>query len=155
MEVLHALGPLPSAFTLGTASHLLILKNFELDVWIPHFIGASLVSFVALASYHVSVASLPLSASLSQTALEATCFTAGILTSMTIYRAFFHRIRHFPGPFLAGVTRFYALYLSSKKVQYHVELDKLHKKYGDFVRTGTTLSLFLIPHPSLFLTRPQ
>lgn len=136
MDVLRELGPLPAAFGLGTLLHMSVLRNFELDTWIPHVIGASLVSFASYTCYHWLHVGLSLIDSHIVAAAKASCFIAGIFTSMTIYRLFFHRIRNFPGPFWAKITRFYALGLSSKNDQYPRELRKLHEKYGDFVRTG-------------------
>ncbi|KAF3044325.1 hypothetical protein E8E12_007952 [Didymella heteroderae] len=66
----------------------------------------------------------------------ATCFNITTLSSIAIYRLFFHRCRNFPGPLPAKISRFYAAYLSAKDVQYYKELAKVHEKYGDFVRTG-------------------
>jgi hypothetical protein len=123
-------------FLLGSFSHIILFKNFELDVWIPSFIFTSLVSLSSLSYYHFHYDALSPAATIVCTAKEASCFVLGIFISMTIYRLFFHRMRHFPGPIPARVSRFYNLYLSGKNVQYHVELDKLHKQYGDFVRTG-------------------
>ncbi|KAF3038407.1 hypothetical protein E8E11_005959 [Didymella keratinophila] len=68
--------------------------------------------------------------------LFATCFNTTVLSSIAIYRLFFHRCRNFPGPLPAKITRFYAAYLSAKNIQYYKELAKAHEKYGDFVRTG-------------------
>ncbi|KAF2650048.1 monooxygenase [Lophiostoma macrostomum CBS 122681] len=121
---------------LGTFAHVSLLKNFELDTWIPLFFVTSLASLTSLIFYHVHYDALSPAATLFYTVKEATCFLLGVFTSMTIYRLFFHRIRHFPGPILARVTRFYNLYLSGKNVKYYDELDKLHNQYGDFIRTG-------------------
>ena len=58
-----------------------------------------------------------------------------LLGSIGIYRVFFHRLRDFPGPFLASISKFWhvAHCLDSKN---HILLAKLHRKYGDFVRIG-------------------
>ena len=58
-----------------------------------------------------------------------------LLGSISIYRVFFHRLRNFPGPFLASVSKFWhvAHCLDSKN---HILLAKLHREYGDFVRIG-------------------
>ena len=54
---------------------------------------------------------------------------------MSIYRLFFHRLREISGPVLAIVSKFWhvAHCLDSKD---HILSEKLHQKYGDFVRTG-------------------
>ena len=58
-----------------------------------------------------------------------------LLGSISIYRVFFHRLRNFPGPFLASVSKFWhvAHCLDSKN---HLLLAKLNQEYGDFVRIG-------------------
>ena len=62
-------------------------------------------------------------------------YTVCLLASISIYRVFFHRLRGFPGPFLASVSKLWhvAHCLESKN---HILLEKLHQEYGDFVRTG-------------------
>ncbi|KIY02691.1 uncharacterized protein Z520_01156 [Fonsecaea multimorphosa CBS 102226] len=63
-------------------------------------------------------------------------FLAGVYGSIAIYRLFFHRLRKFPGPWGAKLSRFWALKRSLRKVQFNYEVETLHKQYGDFVRIG-------------------
>ena len=62
-------------------------------------------------------------------------YILSLLASISIYRVFFHRLREFPGPFLASVSKLWhvAHCLDSKN---HILLERLHLEYGDFVRTG-------------------
>jgi hypothetical protein len=69
------------------------------------------------------------------TVRTVTTFNAALFTSILIHRVFLHRAGRFPGPFMARVSKFYSVFLSAK-LQYHKEVEQLHKKYGDFVRTG-------------------
>lgn len=62
-------------------------------------------------------------------------FTLALFLSMAIYRTFFHRIRHFPGPRLARVSKLWHTY-HCLNGQNHLLLERLHRQYGDFVRTG-------------------
>ncbi|KAF3480939.1 uncharacterized protein GIQ15_06286 [Arthroderma uncinatum] len=62
-------------------------------------------------------------------------FTVSLFSSIIFYRIFLHRDRHFPGPFLAGVTKLWHTF-HSISAQNHLVLEKLHRQYGDFVRTG-------------------
>ena len=79
------------------------------------------------------------SIALQRATLAATSFLAAAGTSMITYRLFFHRLNNFPGPFPAKVTRFSAMYdAHTSGLRYHQQLDRLHQKYGDFVRVGTT-----------------
>jgi len=55
--------------------------------------------------------------------------------SIGIYRRLFHRLRNFPGPFSASVTRIWALKTINQGNYFQVIKD-LHRKHGDFVRVG-------------------
>ncbi|MCJ1455714.1 hypothetical protein MMC28_006070 [Mycoblastus sanguinarius] len=71
-----------------------------------------------------------------------TVYAGSIFGSMTIYRTLFHRLRGFPGPIFAKVTKLWhvAQVLDSKNYLY---LSRLHRNYGDFVRTGPSeLTIF-------------
>ncbi|KAL3465446.1 cytochrome P450 [Aspergillus heterothallicus] len=58
-------------------------------------------------------------------------------TSILVYRAFFHPLKNFPGPFGARLTKFWSLNkVLETKIRWYRTLDELHAKYGDFVRTG-------------------
>ncbi|KAJ5172516.1 hypothetical protein N7492_005109 [Penicillium capsulatum] len=62
-------------------------------------------------------------------------FISSLLLSIAAYRVFAHRTRHFPGPRLAGVSKLWHMY-QCRYGQNHLVLEKLHREYGDFVRTG-------------------
>ena len=64
-------------------------------------------------------------------------YTLCLLASMIIYRIFFHRLRNFPGPFLASVSKLWH-FAHCLECKNHLLLERLHREYGDFVRTGTT-----------------
>ncbi len=72
-------------------------------------------------------------------------YLLGLYGSMIIYRTFFHRLRHFPGPRLAATTKLWHVF-QCRDSRNHLVLDSMHKKYGDFVRTGKLES---IPQASL------
>lgn len=135
--------PFSTAFTLGIFVHSLLLKNVELELYLPHFFAASTCAITGLYYAHLLLRGLSVTGTVLRTTAEGASFAIGLFTSMVIYRLFFHRIRNFPGPFWARVSRFYALYLSAKNVQYHVELNKLRKQYGDFFRTGNMALQFI------------
>ena len=62
-------------------------------------------------------------------------YTLCLLGSISIYRVCFHRLRSFPGPVFASVSKFWhvAHCLDSKG---HLLLERLQQQYGDFVRIG-------------------
>lgn len=60
----------------------------------------------------------------------------GLYLSMLLYRAYFHRLCNYPGPFLAKLTNFYVTLRSIKKMHLFEEIQNLHLQYGDYVRVG-------------------
>lgn len=60
----------------------------------------------------------------------------GVWASMLLYRMFFHRLSDFPGPCAARLSNFYVTFLSAKKLRLYEETQRLHGKYGDYVRLG-------------------
>ena len=119
----------------GVASHLCFFIYGEHHMKAPLLFRLYIVIFSALLYAEMAVK--------NQGALLGTkgaleifaVYTLSLLTSIVIYRKFFHRLRHFPGPFMAGVTK---LWQTTKTLdsQNHILLDSLYEKYGDFVRTG-------------------
>lgn len=62
---------------------------------------------------------------------------ASLAVNVLVYRAFFHRLRHFPGPFGAKLSKFWAMWqVVESKARYYQVTQRLHEKYGDYVRTG-------------------
>ncbi|KAL4968677.1 cytochrome P450 [Aspergillus stella-maris] len=101
-----------SAATLGIISHISLFRTLPVEEYLHSLLVIFRVGCIASA------------------------FNAGLTSSIAIYRLIFHRLRHFNGPWLCKLSRFYDVYLAGKNVQYHVEIAKMHEKYGDFIRTG-------------------
>ncbi len=74
-----------------------------------------------------------------QTTLVAATYLTSIWTSIIVYRIFFHPLRRFPGPFMAKVSKFWHVLKLAPKLDNYRQLDEMHRRYGDFVRTGTSL----------------
>lgn len=130
----------------GCLTHVAILKKGEWHLKAPLlFQLTTLLALIPLsvsfiAGQHAAIFPLVL----------CTTYLASILTSIVIYRTCFHSLRQFNGPSMAGVTKlWHAMQCSSS--QNHLVLQKLHRAYGDFVRTGISLvsSLGLLAHASL------
>lgn len=66
----------------------------------------------------------------------------GLTTSVILYRLFFHRLKSFPGPPLARVTKWWHFSKVFRKSNNNHVLHELHGKYGDFVRTGMSMSAY-------------
>lgn len=62
-------------------------------------------------------------------------FVASILTSMVLYRIFFHPLRNIPGPIACKISM-WTWPLTDWIGNRHHKIQQLHKKYGDLVRIG-------------------
>lgn len=58
-----------------------------------------------------------------------------LTTSISIYRAFFHRLRRLPGPTWMALSKWFMV-LPDLKGQRPYMFRELHRKYGDVIRTG-------------------
>ena len=85
-------------------------------------------------------------------------YLTALFTSIAVYRLLFHRLTDFPGPLFARVTKLWHVW-ACRGSQNHLVLDKLHRKYGDFVRTGkgqhyhielSQLTVFQVPARSQY-----
>jgi hypothetical protein len=57
------------------------------------------------------------------------------------YRAFFHPLNDFPGPFGAKLSKLWAMgKVVQSNIKWYKVLEKLHVEYGDFVRVGMRIS---------------
>ncbi|GKZ77667.1 hypothetical protein AnigIFM56816_011408 [Aspergillus niger] len=63
-------------------------------------------------------------------------FYFSLFASVLTYRAFFHRLHHFPGPFSLKLSKFVTGYENLEKNRNFERVWNLHKQYGDIVRTG-------------------
>jgi hypothetical protein len=118
-----------------------VVRCIEFELYMFHFMILSAGSFLSATYAFVQFGELSIVVAFARTYLLASSFSTALLASIAAYRLFFHRCRHFPGPFGAKITRFYAAYLSAKDVQYYKELEKAHAKYGDYVRTGMVVPI--------------
>lgn len=123
------------AVALGVALHT-VARNFEIDM---HAIPlAGLFSVLEMVYFYmtVKVPGATVYDAIFTVYTQTACLTIGFLASMLLYRGLFHRLRRFPGPAAARLTKFYAVWKSSLARQYHLELGAMQAKYGDVVRTG-------------------
>ena len=79
-----------------------------------------------------------------QVSTTISCFLGGLYSSLIVYRAFFHPLDNFPGPYGARLS---TLWLSTqlKDGDAFQKVAELHNTYGDFVRIGS--SDLSITHP--------
>lgn len=76
--------------------------------------------------------------SLSRGLTLGVSYVVGLFGSIGVYRTFFHRLRHFPGPRGAALSKLWQVW-KCRDSNNHLILDDLYKRYGPFVRTGRSL----------------
>ena len=70
----------------------------------------------------------------------AFAYAGALFGSMLIYRIFFHRLRHFRGPYMAKVSKFWNVAHVFRSKNYRL-MEDMRRSYGDFVRTGVSCIL--------------
>ena len=121
----------------GVVAHLSLFIHGEWHIHAP-----------VLLVVHVFMSLLPLILNTiykkydSKTVLQATAlfglsYYTALFTSIAVYRLFFHRLARagFPGPVWARLTKIWHVW-GVRGSQNHLFLADLHRKYGDFIRTG-------------------
>ena len=119
----------------GIASHLFVFIHGERHTQGLRILGSLFVSTLIASVYFNQSRGLSVKEAVALSSLLIATYVVAIWTSMVIYRIFFHRLKQFPGPFLAKVTKLYHAYLDSK-LRNCDEIKKLHEEYGDIVRIG-------------------
>lgn len=125
-------------FAIGILLHLSLFRHGEWDAHSFTLLKVAAVVQCILGLFVHNVFHESLAASAQHVALWAGAAAAGLYTSMLVYRAFFHRLRQFPGPFLARLSTFYMTYLCFQRGQIYRDVQAMHDKYGDWVRLGPT-----------------
>lgn len=131
-----------TSFASGIYLHLAIgPTNLEFERYTLHSLGLAVVAYISSLVVLTQRIGYHLPHALAQTSIAYASFFTGVLISLSIYRLYFHRCRHFPGPRLAALSKFYLAYKNANlnDTQYYQELEKLHKIYGDYVRIGKYL----------------
>lgn len=133
---------LQASFVGGVLLQIFAFRKGEWDLLVPHLTFAYAALFFGLSGWILHVQRTNtlenLAATIFSVILIGIFHVTGILTSMVLYRVFFHRLRKFPGPFLGRISNLYPTYLRAKKLHLYEEVELLHQQYGDFVRLGTS-----------------
>ncbi|KAL4791151.1 cytochrome P450 [Aspergillus venezuelensis] len=124
-----------SAATFGVISHLSLFHTLPVEEYLYSLLGLYAATVLIIVLAYLYTTKLSFIQIVFRVGCIASAFNAGLTSSIVIYRLIFHRLRHFDGPWLSKLSRFYDVYLAGKNVQYHVEIAKMHEKYGDFIRT--------------------
>ncbi|KAL2815253.1 cytochrome P450 [Aspergillus cavernicola] len=139
---------------LGAAFHQCI-RTSEIDNRLGPLLALYSAAILLLYASYVFVFSLGWLRSAGSVILASSSFNLGLTASIVLYRAFFHRLHHFPGPWMAKVTRLSITTRSLERNQYHLDLESMHRKYGDFVRTGPREISINRPSAVLAISGPQ
>ncbi|KAH8810086.1 cytochrome P450 [Flagelloscypha sp. PMI_526] len=126
---------MPLFLALGVVFHLTTIR-YELDFWVLHLILAHAACVSVFLLSQVFGGQFSINLALWHALAKGASFHIGLWGSVVIHRLFFHRLRCFPGPRLAKLSRFYVMWTTTRRVQQHLETDILHKRFGDFVRIG-------------------
>jgi hypothetical protein len=125
---------------LGVLFHLSIL-NTEIDSATGSLLIGAFFTWLGLVLSLMKVLEVGFVVAIAKSSLAYLSFLAALGASTVVYRLLFHRLRHFPGPLGAKISRFYTVWVTKRSgLRYHLELERLHAEFGDFVRTGSLLS---------------
>ena len=132
-----------AAAVAGAVSHVLYFNKGE-----HHMYGAIYLQVFAT-TFLTAVLVLyqqggPVGKAFAQATPIAFFYLTGLYTSLITYRSLLHPLNKFPGPFGARISNFW-LSVQLKDGGAFRKLQKLHEKYGDFVRVGS--SDLSITHP--------
>jgi hypothetical protein len=127
------------AATAGALCHWLYFIHGEHHRAAPQLLTLS-VTLPALTCLGLwNFTQLSISQAVKLTAELAGSYSAALWTSILLYRVFFHRLKRFPGPFMATTSKLWHVLKLAPRSDNFIQLDRLHKQYGDFVRTGKSL----------------
>jgi len=119
----------------GVASHLLYFIRGEHHLEAPRVLGyhalvASMIFLHLIFNQHLSTVK-----SIQYVLVVVGSYSSLLLFSILLYRTAFHPLNRFPGPRPAKLSKLWHTIqnLNSKN---HLLLEKLHREYGPFVRTG-------------------
>lgn len=121
----------------GVASHLGYFIHGEHHTESAVIFGLFTLFNIIVFSVQVRFLEQGIALSIFRTSAITTSYVTAIWTSITVYRLFFHRLRSFPGPLPAKVSKLWHSYQAIPKLDSFRWLAKLHQEYGDVVRTGT------------------
>jgi hypothetical protein len=126
-------------FLVGILTHVFIFRKGEWDLWASAFLRAWVFYEFATPCLLIKYGNLSTWKAFSTTNKSLLAFVVGLTISILTYRAFFHRLSRFPGPFRARLSNFYATKLANKDEHMYLEVQELHRRYGDIVRIGSSV----------------
>ncbi|KAF1920436.1 cytochrome P450 [Ampelomyces quisqualis] len=129
----------PIAALLALATHY-VLHIGEWDNEFHVFLGIWTVAFggLAAAEYMHDPRVTSIGVAVKVSSVTAIVYFSVLTTSIILHRAFFHRLRRIPGPFLARISKFYSVFAGVlPNFQYYKKTESLFEEYQtDVIRTG-------------------
>ncbi|KAI8291724.1 Cytochrome P450 monooxygenase [Colletotrichum sp. SAR11_57] len=129
------------SFVVGIQLHVFVFRIGEWDISTTTLIRNFSLGIGLLTAALVQLASetFPTNVAAFRTACSLTAaLIAGIYSSLFVYRAGFHRLNSFNGPWMARMSNLYITRRALKKLHLYSEVQDLHNTYGDIVRIGPT-----------------
>jgi hypothetical protein len=107
--------------------HEFILRRVEVDHLALQILGLAITAYWVLLYYTGFITAT----------LVASSFWVPLWLYIGAYRAFFHPLNDYPGPWAAKLSRWWAIKQTyDSSLHYHRVLQRLQSQYGDYVRTG-------------------
>ncbi|KAH8828634.1 cytochrome P450 [Flagelloscypha sp. PMI_526] len=119
----------------GFILHLAIVQ-FEVDSHLPAIMRGLATYWSGIFVWLCFSPDITLLQAALQTAFSIVAFNASLWTSIAVHRLFIHRIRKFPGPWPAKLSRLWAFWIQKDDMQMHLIMQQLHDQHGDIVRIG-------------------
>ena len=122
------------ASIIGLLAHQLVFIRGEWHLLAPTVFSIHIILSLLLIGAEIQLSGNAKGGSIHALVLIA-CYLVSLFISISIYRIYFHRLRHFPGPRLAALSKLWHVW-QCRDSRNHLVLERLHQKYGSFVRTG-------------------
>ena len=117
------------------ASHWLYFNRGEHHMRAPLYFWLYLILTLVVYVYELLLVTETRIDATKNTCLIVGSYALTLFTSIIVCRTCFHALLAFPGPRLAGASKFWHVYQTLDS-QNQFLLEKLHEQYGSFVRTG-------------------
>lgn len=119
----------------GIASHLAYFIHGEHHMQSLQYLLAIVfspsISFIAILSSSITSSYIT---ALKLTAVIFVSFFTSLISSILVYRIFFHPLRHFSGPFCAKASKLTHVWRLIGTSDNYLQVHELHERFGEIVR---------------------